>query len=139
MAVKTKAPAKRAKAPTGQPTRIAPDVYAAAQQAAVRESRSAAEQINHWARLGQSLALSQSASRRRVEAVLAGSLPMSVLRPEEREVVNAELDAAITAAAQSTPLGLAASAAGVTTVALDDEGRLVEYRPDGTHALLDAG
>lgn len=136
MAVRTKAPAKSAKAPTGQPTRIAPDIYAAAQQAAARESRSAAEQVNHWARLGQSLALHQSASRRRIEAVLAGTLPMSALRPDERDVVNAELDAAITARAQSTPLG---KAAGVTTVALDDEGRLVEYHPDGTSALLDAG
>lgn len=134
-----KASARRAKAPTGQPTRIAPDVYAAAQQAAVRESRSAAEQVNHWARLGQALALQQSASRRRVEAVLAGTLPMSALRPDERDVVNAELDAAITAMAQGTPLGLASATAGMTTVALDDEGRLVEYRPDGTSALLDAG
>ena len=137
MAVKTTT--RRAKAPAGQPTRIAPDVYAAAQQAAVRESRSAAEQVNHWARLGQSLALQQSASRRRVEAVLAGTLPMSALRPDERDVVNAELDAAITARTQATPLGRTATAAGVTTVALDDEGRLVEYRPDGTSALLDAG
>lgn len=133
MAVK---PTTRTKPSAGQPTRIASDLYAAAQQAAVRESRSAAEQVNHWARLGQSLALHQSASRRRIEAVLAGTLPMSALRPDERDVVNAELDAAITSRAQSTPLG---KAVGGTTVALDEEGRLVEYRPDGTSALLDAG
>jgi hypothetical protein len=137
MTVKPKAPARRTKAVPGQPTRIAPDVFAAAQQAAARESRSAAEQVNHWARVGQSVALHQSASRRRIEAVLAGSLPMSVLRPDEREIVNAELDAAITAKAQSTPLGAAVSTDGVTTVALDDEGRLVEYRPDGTSRVLD--
>ena len=133
MAVK---PKPRAKPPAGQPTRIASDLYAAAQQVAVRESRSAAEQVNHWARVGQSVAMHRSASRRRIDAVLAGTLPMSVLRPDEREVVNAELDAAISERAQSTPLG---PAAGVTTVALDDEGRLVEYRPDGTSALLDVG
>ncbi len=133
MAVK---PTTRTKPSAGQPTRIASDVYAAAQQVAVRESRSAAEQVNHWARIGQSLAMHQAASRRRVEAVLAGTLPMSALRPDEREVVNAELDAAITARAQSTPLG---QAAGGTTVALDEDGRLVEYRPDGTSALLDVG
>lgn len=133
MAVK---PTTRTKPPAGQPTRIASDVYAAAQQVAVRESRSAAEQVNHWARIGQSLAMHQAASRRRIDAVLAGTLPMSVLRPDEREVVNAELDAAITSRAQSTPLG---KAAGGTTVALDDDGRLVEYRPDGTSALLDVG
>ena len=133
MAVK---PKPRTKPPAGQPTRIASDLYAAAQQVAVRESRSAAEQVNHWARVGQSVAMHRSASRRRIDAVLAGTLPMSVLRPDEREVVNAELDAAISERAQSTPLG---PAAGVTTVALDDEGRLVEYHPDGTSALLDVG
>ena len=132
-------PASRrpAKAPAGQPTRIAPDVYAAAQLAARRESRSAAQQIDHWVRVGQGLSLHQSASRRRVEAVLAGSLPMSALRPDEREIVNAELDAAVAVKAQATPLGAAVAADGVTTVALDDEGRLVEYRPDGTSTVLD--
>jgi hypothetical protein len=138
MTVESKAPTRRAKTPTpGKPTRIAPDVFAAAQQAGPGEDRSAAEQVNHWARVGQSIALHRSASRRRIEAVLTGVLPMSVLRPDEREIVNAELDAAITAKALATPLGAAVSADGVTTVALDDEGRLVEYRPDGTSTVLD--
>lgn len=137
MSAKATASGRRMKAAPGQPTRIAPDVYAAAQEAAVRESRSAAEQVNHWARIGQSVALHRAASRRRVDAALTGALPMSALRPDEREIVNAELDAAITARAQATPLGAAATAEGVTTVALDDQGRLVEHRPDGTSSLLE--
>ena len=136
MSAEPKTPTRRTPA-AGQPTRIAPDVYAAAQHVAVRESRSTAEQVNHWARLGQSVALHQGSSRRRIEAVLTGTLSMSVLRPDEREIVNAELNAAVTATAQSTPLGRAVSADGVTTVALDDQGRLVEYRPDGTSTILD--
>lgn len=130
-------PTRRGTAPGGQPTRIAADVYAAAQQAARRESRSAAQQIDHWVRIGQGFSMLQSASRRRIEAVLSGALPMSSLRPDERTVVHAELDAAISAKAASTPLGAAVTADGVTTVALDDQGRLVEYRPDGTSTLLD--
>lgn len=126
----------RAKA-AGQPTRIAADVYAAARQAAARESRSAAQQIDHWVRVGQGLSMRQSASRKRIEAVLSGALPMSALRPDELAIANAEMDAAITTTAQSTPLGMSAAAEGVTTVALDDQGRLVEYRPDGTTAILD--
>lgn len=128
----------RGKAPLGQPTRIAPDVYAAAQQAARQQSRSAAQQIDYWVRIGQGLSLLQSASRRRVEAVLAGTLPMRALRPDERLLVNAELDAGVAVKAQSTPLGAAVAADGVTTVALDEQGRLVEYRPDGTSGLLDS-
>lgn len=122
----------------GTPTRIAPDLYAAAQQAALEESRSAAQQIDHWARVGQGQSLLERASRRRMEAVLAGRLPMDALRPDERLAVNVELDARIVEKAQSTALGATSSARGVITVAVDDEGRLVEYRPDGTSALLDA-
>jgi hypothetical protein len=128
---------RRRKAAAGQPTRVAADVYAAAQQAASRESRSATQQIDHWLRVGQGYSLLQSASRRRIEAAMAGTLPVSALRPDERLVVNAELDAAITARALSNPLGAAVSADGVTTVALDSDGRLVEYRPDGTSKVLD--
>ncbi len=136
MAAKPKSP-RRNSAPLGQPTRIAPDMYAAAQQAASRESRSTTQQIDHWLRVGHGYSMLQAASRRRVEAVLAGTLPMNALRPDEQQLVNAELDAAITIKAQSTPLGLAACADGVTTVALDDQGRLVEYRPDGSSTVLD--
>jgi hypothetical protein len=37
------------------PTRIDEDLFAAAREAAARNSRSAAKQINHWARLGREL------------------------------------------------------------------------------------
>lgn len=128
---------RSAKPTQTQPTRIAADVFAAAKEAAARESRSATQQIDHWLRVGQSVALHQTASRRRVDAVLAGTLPMSALRPDERTVVNAELDARIAEKAQATPLGQVVAARGVTTVALDDHGRLVEHRPDGTSTVLD--
>jgi hypothetical protein len=139
MAVKSQRRTGSARPAPAQPTRIAADVYAAAKEAAVRESRSAAQQIDHWLRVGQGIALHQSASRRRIDAVLAGTLPMSALRSDERTVVNAELDAAIAEKAQATPFGKLLTARGVTTVALDDEGRLVEYRADGTTTVLDPG
>lgn len=43
----TRGPGSAQPAPA-QPTRIAADVFAAAKQAAARESRSAAQQIDHW-------------------------------------------------------------------------------------------
>jgi hypothetical protein len=51
---------------------------------------------------------------------------------------NAELDAAIVARAMALSLGAALLAEGQTIVALDEQGRLVEYRPDGTSTVLDA-
>jgi hypothetical protein len=137
MAVRSKRAARPAKPAPAQPTRIAADVFAAAKEAAARESRSAAQQIDHWLRVGQSVALHQTASRRRIDAVLAGALPMSALRADERTVVNAELDARIVEKAHATALGHVVAARGVTTVALDEDGRLVEYRADGTSAVLD--
>lgn len=131
-----RAPRQGKPTPT-QPTRIAADVFAAAQHVGSQESRSAAQQIDHWVRVGQSVALQHTASRRRVDAVLAGTLPMTALRPEERIVVHAELDTAIAERAAGTSLGQTAADRGVTTVALDDRGRLGEYRPDGTSAVLD--
>lgn len=128
---------RRAKAAAAQPTRIAPDMYAAAQQAAPAESRSAAQQIDFWLRVGHGVSQQRSASRRRIDAVLAGTLPLTALRAEERLVVNAELDASIDVRAAATPLGVASTRQGRTTVALDEQGRLVEYRPDGTSTVLD--
>lgn len=69
-------------------------------------------------------------SRRRVKAALAGRLPMSALRPAERATMNAELDAAITARAESICIAAIVAAEGVTTVSTED-GALVEYSPDG--------
>ncbi len=125
--------------PADQPTRVARDLLDAATLEGKRESRSAKQQLDHWARIGRSVSLQSSASRRRVDAVLAGTLPMSVLRPDERTVANAEIDAAITAKAQSTSFGDLLVARGVATVALDENGALVEYAPDGTSTVIDPG
>jgi hypothetical protein len=48
-----------------------------------------------------------------------------------------EVAAKIAAAVALTRLGDALAAEGLTTVALDDDGRLVEHRPDGTSSVLD--
>jgi hypothetical protein len=119
------------------PTRIARDLLDAAAAEGRIESRSAKQQLDHWARVGRSVSLQQSASRRRIDAVLAGALPMTALRPDERGIVNAELDAAITASAQQVDLAGVLAGQGMTTVALDDNGALVQYNPDGTSVVLD--
>ncbi len=120
-----------------RPTRFAADLLDSAAVEGPRQSRSAKQQLDHWTRVGRAVSMHQSAARNRVEAVLAGALPLSVLGPEERLVANAELDAAVQQDAQSTSYGARLAAEGLTTVALDDDGRLVEYRPDGSHAPVE--
>jgi hypothetical protein len=80
----------------------------------------------------------QTAARRRVVAALASELPFADLTEAERLVANADLDASIQMQAQSVSFGERLAAEGVITVALDDEGALVEYRPDGSSVVLDA-
>jgi hypothetical protein len=119
-----------------RPTRFASDLLESAAVEGKRESRSAKQQLDYWARVGRSVSMHQTAARRRVVAALAGELPFADLTDAERLVANADLDASIQMQAQSTSFGERLAAEGVTTVALDDEGALVEYRRDGSSVVL---
>jgi hypothetical protein len=117
-------------------TRFAGDLVEAAAAEGARQSRSAKQQLDHWVRLGRALTGSDSAARRRVEAALAGTLRMRELTPEEGVAFNAEISAAVEENLVAHHYGQTLAAEGVTTVALDEQGRLRQYRPDGTDALL---
>ena len=119
-----------------KPTRVAVDLLDSAAVEGRRESRSAKQQLDHWARVGRSVSMHQTAARRRVEAAMTGGLPLAQLSGAERLVVNAELDASIQSRAGSLSFGDALAAEGITTVALDEDGALVEYRPDGSATVL---
>lgn len=101
-----------------------------------RQSRSAKQQLDHWARVGRAVSASQSAARMRVEAALAGDLPLRDLSAEEAVTFNAEVHARIEESLRATNLGAVLNASGITTVALSDSGELVEHRPDGTSGPL---
>lgn len=119
-----------------RPTRVAADLLDAAAAEGRRQSRSAKQQLDHWARVGRAVSAQQTAPRRRVEAALAGELPFSQLSDEEGVVVNAEISAAIQESLGGADYGATLAARGMTTVSLDDDGRLVEHRPDGTDVVL---
>jgi hypothetical protein len=119
-----------------RPTRFASDLLESAAVEGKRESRSAKQQLDYWARVGRSVSMHQTAARLRVVAALAGELPLADLTEAERLVANADLDASIQMQAQSVSFGERLAAEGVTTVALDDDGALVEYRPDGSCVVL---
>ena len=121
---------------TDRPTRVAADLMDAAAVEGKRQSRSAKQQLDHWARVGRAVSAHSSASRQRVEAALRGALPERELTPDERVVLNAEVDATISETVRTVRFGEVLAARGVTTVALDDEGRITRYHPDGTTSLL---
>jgi hypothetical protein len=117
-------------------TRFAADLVDSAEAEGARQSRSAKQQLDHWVRVGRAVSSQQTAPRRRVEAALAGDLPLSALSAEEGVVFNAEISAAIEENLAGAQYGRVLAARGVTTVALDEDGRMVEHRPDGTATVL---
>jgi len=117
-------------------TRVAADLMESATTEGARQSRSAKQQLDHWARVGRAVSSQQSAARRRVESALAGDLDTNDLSVEEGVVFNAEISAAIEESLARTKYGDVLAARGITMVALDDEGQIVEYWPDGTSAVI---
>lgn len=117
-------------------TRFAADLVDSAAAEGARQSRSAKQQLDHWARVGRAVSSQHTASRRRVEAALAGQLATSELTLEEGVVFNAEISAAIEESLADTHYGDVLAARGITTVALNQAGDIVEHRPDGTSVVL---
>jgi hypothetical protein len=76
--------------------------------------------------------MTETAARRRVEAALAGQLDERDLTREERVVLDAEIDATISEKGRTISFGAELARRGITTVALDDDGVLTRYHPDGT-------
>lgn len=117
-------------------TRFASDLVDAAAAEGARQSRSARQQLDHWVRVGRAVSSFSTAARHRVEAAIAGQLPMNRLTTEEGVTFNAEVAAAIEENLASTHYGQVLAGEGVTTVALDGNGCLVTYSPDGTVTAL---
>lgn len=123
---------------TDRVTRFAADLLDSAAVEGARQSRSAKQQLDHWARVGRAVSSQHTAARQRVEAALAGNLELRDLGVEEGVVFNAEISAAIQENLAASHYGQLLAQRGVTTVALDDAGRLVEYRADGSSKVLQA-
>ena len=119
-----------------KPTRVAADLLDAAAAEGASQSRSATQQLDHWARMGRSVSVHGSAGRKRIVSALAGLTPLHQLTDAEQDVVGLELDADISARASSASFGRDLGRIGVTTVALDDHGTLVRHHPDGTTSPL---
>ena len=116
--------------------RTAADLYGSAVAEGARQRRSAKQQLDHWARVGRAVSAGQTAARQRVEAALAGDLELAELSEEEGVVFNAEISASIEEQLSAGDYGRVLAGRGVTTVALNDKGEIVEHRPDGTSAVV---
>jgi hypothetical protein len=117
-------------------TRVAADLMDSAAAEGARQSRSAEQQLDHWARVGRAVSSQQTAARRRVEAALTGDLKLRELSVEEGAWFNAEIAAAVQEKLARSNYRALLAERGVTTVALDQNGEIVEHRPDGSSVPL---
>jgi hypothetical protein len=120
-------------------TRFEAGLFEAAVDEGRREHRSARQQLEHWTRLGRALSAHETAARRRIIAAVRGEVPLSALGPEERMAANVELNEAIRERAATASFGRALLKAGFTAVALDENGVIRAFQPDGASYPSDEG
>jgi ParD-like antitoxin of type II bacterial toxin-antitoxin system len=119
---------------TSSPTRIDEELFSAAKSAGEVWSRSAAQQINHWARIGRELEASRAVSARDIVEVLAGRASYDDIGAREQAVVRAEWDERMTELRTGLNLEEEFTAAGDTWVEADAQGRTVERGGKGAAA-----
>ncbi len=107
------------------PTRVDGDLFQSAKSSGGVTSRSAAQQINHWARIGRELEASPNVSQRDVQRVLAGSGAYTALAEQEQAIVRAEWDDRIAEGIAALDFEAEFTAAGDTWVIGDGRGSAV--------------
>ena len=115
---------------TTSPARIEDDLYAAAKLVGEAQSRSASQQVAHWARIGREIEASASISHREIAQVLAGSSSYDALGPKEQAVVRAEWAERMATRREALDLAERFSAEGRTWVELGADGGVVERGPE---------
>ena len=106
------------------PIRLDRELAAAARDAAQTMSRSVAEQVSHWARLGRELERSPQVSVAQVQAVLRGDAPYDGLGVQEQAVVRTHWDESLAATLATLNLAEAFSAEGHRYAELGADGQI---------------
>lgn len=113
---------------TTSPARIDDELYASAKLAGSVQSRSASQQVAHWARIGREIEASSTIAHKDIAAVLAGSRSYDSLGAKEQAVVRAAWSARMDEMRGELDLADRFAQSGRSWVELDDEGRVTERR-----------
>ena len=107
------------------PTRAEADLFAAAKAEGARMSRSAAQQLNHWARLGKALEASGVLRVRDIEKVLAGNARYDDLAAVDQAAARTLLDQRADEIRESLNFAEEFGANDMSWVEADEDGRAV--------------
>ena len=113
------------------PMRVDGDLFEAAKSVGAVASRSAAQQITHWARIGRELEASPGVSARSIRDVLAGAAEYDELGERDQAVVRAIWDERIAERRAHLDLAAEFTQAGVSWLEADEHGRVVTRGSDG--------
>ena len=108
------------------PTRIDDELFEDAKAVGSLMSRSAAQQIAHWAKIGRELEAAGSVSTRAIAEVLAQRSSYDALTDEEQAIVRAEWAERIEARRAALDLPSEFAAEGRSWVELDEAGQVVK-------------
>lgn len=111
------------------PIRVDADIYALAATVAPRMSRSTAQQVSYWARIGKELEASPSVSMRAVEQVLACEASYDDLDSGEQAIVRAEWAARSEERRQALDIAAEFTAEGRSYVELDGASNTAQHQP----------
>ena len=109
------------------PTRIDGDLFEAAKAAGQVHSRSAAQQLDHWARIGRELEASPAVTHDAIERVLTGRSAYDQVDERAQAVVRATWDADITARIAGLDFTKRLQASGTPWAEADDDGNLIAH------------
>ncbi len=112
---------------TTSPMRVDDELYTSAKLVGGVMSRSAAQQIAHWARVGRELEASPTVSHRAIADVLDGHIQYDQLTVREQAVVRAEWTERIAERREGLNLADEFRHAGRSYVELDDDGNVVRH------------
>lgn len=115
--------------PSTSPTRIDDELYKSAQAVGSLMSRSAAQQIAHWARLGRELEAGVSVSVADITRVLSGEQSYDELTPQEQALVRATWAERLADRLDTLNLAADFRHQGKVFVEVDAEGHVVHRKP----------
>jgi len=119
---------------SSMPTRIDGDLFEAAKRAGRVNSRSAAQQLDHWARIGRELEASPSVTHDAIERVLSGQDAYDAADERTQAVVRAAWDEELSARIARLDLTEELEASGLPWTEADEDGAVVVRGPGDSPA-----